>query len=123
MQFTSNEVQSLAARMDKLESQNRKWKLATIAFGFTSASLIAMAAKPADHYDPNVLRIRSVEAQEFVLKDDDGQVYARLTLNPKPNTSASSITVNSEGAALQFYDSKGKPTWTEPGVPSMRPAK
>ena len=123
MQLTGAEAQYLAARMDKLESQNRKWKLATIAFGLTSASLIAMAAKPADHYDPNVVRVRSVEAQEFILKDDDGQVYARLTLNPKPNVSRSGITLNAEGAALQFYDNNGKPTWTEPGMPSMLPAK
>ena len=123
MQFTGNEAQYLVARMDKLESQNRKWKLVTIAFGLASASLIAMAAKPADHYDPNVLRVRSVEAQEFILKDDDGQVYARLTLNPKPNVSRSGITLSAEGAALQFYDNKGKPTWTEPGIPSMLPAK
>jgi hypothetical protein len=120
MQSTDNDVQSLAARMDKLESQNRRWKLATVILGLTSAALIAMAAKPADHYDPNVLRIRSVEAQEFVLKDDDGQVYARLTLNPSISTNA---IIANEGAALQFYDRKGQPTWTEPGVPSMRPAK
>lgn len=123
MQLTGNEAQSLTARMNKLESQNRRWKLATIALGLTSASLIAMAAKSADHYDPNVIRVRTVEAQEFVLKDDDGQVLARLTLNPKPNVSRSGITVNAEGAALQFYDNNGKPTWTEPGIPSMLPAK
>lgn len=119
----STDNQALAARMDKLESQNRKWKLASIAFGLVSASLIAMAAKPADHYDPNVLRIRSVEAQEFILKDDDGQVYARLTLNPKPNISRTGIIANGEGAALQFYDHRGKPTWTEPGTPAIIPAK
>jgi hypothetical protein len=123
MQLNQSDVQSLATRMDKLESQNRRWKLATIAFGLTSASLIAMAAKPADHYDPNVIHVRTVEAQEFVLKDDDGQVFARLTLNPKPNISRSGITLNAEGAALQFYDNNGKPTWTEPGIPSMLPAK
>ncbi len=123
MQLTDNDVQSLATRMDKLESQNRKWKLATIVLGLTSASLIAMAAKPADHYDPNVIHVRTVEAQEFVLKDDDGQVHARLTLNPRPNVSRNAILLNSEGAALQFYDNNGKPTWTEPGIPSMLPAK
>ena len=64
-----------------------------------------------------------MEAQEFVLKDDDGQVYARLTLNPKPNVSRNSILSNAEGPALQFYDNKGNPTWTEPGLPAMLPAK
>jgi hypothetical protein len=123
MQLTHSDVQSLASRMDKLESQNRRWRLATLVLGLTSASLIAMAAKPADHYDPNVLRIRSVEAQEFVLKDDHGQIYARLTLNPKPNISRGGTALNAEGAALQFYDNKGKPTWTEPGIPAMLPAK
>jgi hypothetical protein len=123
MQLTEPKFQSLAARMDKLESQNRKWKLATIFLGLTTISLVAMAAKPADHYDPNVLRVRTVEAQDFVLKDQDGQVYARLTLNPKPKVTRNSILMNAEGPALQFYDDKGNPTWTEPGLPGIIPAR
>jgi hypothetical protein len=123
MPLADSEFQVLAARMDKLESQVRKWKLASLFLGITTASLVAMAAKPADHYDPNVLRIRTVEAQDFVLKDEDGQIYARLTLNPKPKGNKNALVATSAGPALQFYDDKGNPTWTEPGLPSMIPAK
>ncbi len=40
-----------------------------------------MAAKAPDRVDPSVLRATAVKAQEFVLKAEDGHVYARLTLN------------------------------------------
>jgi hypothetical protein len=123
MQIPDNDARSLAARMDKLESQNRKWKLASLVLGLATASLIAIAAKPADHYDSNVLKVRTVEAQDFVLKDEDGQVYARLTLNPRPKATKNSLLLNPEGPALQFYDAKGNPTWTAPGLPSMLPAR
>jgi hypothetical protein len=126
MLFTTNEWHSLAARIDKLESQNRKWKLASILLGVVTASWLAMAAKPSDHFDPNVLRVRSVEAQDFILKDEDGQVYARLTLNPTNKIEKKGRQMFMEGTAgpaLQFYDEKGNPVWTEPRLPGMIPAK
>jgi hypothetical protein len=126
MLFNANEWQSLAARMDKLESQNRKWKLASILLGVATASLLAMAAKPADHFDPNVLHVRSVEAQDFVLKDEDGQVYARLTLNPTNKIEKKGRQMFMEGTAgpaLQFYDEKGNPVWTEPRPAGIIPAR
>ena len=42
MRIPSTDMQSIAARMDKLESQNRKWKMATILLGLATASLVAM---------------------------------------------------------------------------------
>ena len=81
MKYTEPELEPLVARLEKLEAQNRKWKLASILLGLSSLSLVLMAAKSADHLDPRVVHARTVEAQDFVLKDEDGQVRARLTLN------------------------------------------
>jgi hypothetical protein len=127
MQFTDIDVQGLAIRLNKLESQNRKWKIASVLLGLTAASLIAMAAKPADHYDQNVMRVRTVEAQDFILKDEDGQVHARLTLNPRNKVEMngrSAVEMNgSPRPALQFYDAKGDTIWAAPQTPTMIPAR
>ncbi len=123
MRFTDPDIQALTARMDKLEAQNRKWKLAAVLLGVSSASLVLMAAKAPDQVDPSVVHARTVEARDFVLKDEDGQIRARLTLNPKPKKAGNMILLNAEGPALQFYDGNGVPIWTEPGLPAMIPAK
>ena len=127
MQHTEPDFQALAARMDKLESQNRRWKLASVAFALSSGSLLLMAAKPADRIDPTVIHARTVEAQDFVVKDEDGQIRARLTLNPQMKIKeANGPFVNMNvplGPALQFYDGKGDAIWTEPRVPTMIPAR
>ena len=110
MQHTEPDFQALAARMDKLEAQNRKWKLASILLGLSSASLVLVAAKPADRIDPGVIHARTVEAQDFVLKNADGQVLARLTLNPnKKDTSGRSFINPPVGPALQFYNENVPP--------------
>ena|SRR5450432_2454062 len=126
MQFTDIDMQGLAIRLNKLELQNRKWKIASILLGLTAASLIAMAAKPADHYDQNVMRVRTVEAQDFILKDEDGQVHARLTLNPRNKMEMNGRSVEMNGSsrpALQFYDAKGDTIWAAPQAPTMIPAR
>jgi hypothetical protein len=52
--------------------------LAAAALALSSASLVLAGAKVADRVDPQVLRARTVEAQDFVLKDEDGHIYAAL---------------------------------------------
>jgi len=69
-----------------------------------------------------------VEAQDFVVKDGDGQIRARLTLNPqvriRKDMSGPEVNMNVPmGPALQFYDSNGDAIWTEPGVAKMIPAR
>jgi hypothetical protein len=125
LKLTHPDMQALAARMDKLELQNRRWKLASLLLGLASISFLLTAARPADHFDQNVLRVRTVEAQDFVLKDADGQVYARLTLNPKPKEMNGAFVLMSPalGPALQFYNEKGVPIWSAPQEPSMVPAR
>src|SRR5450432_4322463 len=96
MTSSNHDLKVLCARLDKLETQNRRWKLASIIFALSSASLILIAARPADHIDSGVIHARTVEARDFVVKDEDGQVRARLTLNSQAKTKndMSDATVN-----------------------------
>jgi len=122
----------LAARVQKLEASNHRWKLLNALVVLSIASVVVMGAKPADHLQPPVVRAGSVEAQEFVLKDETGHVYARLSLNPSlpkvirkgrtyfiPNGS-DSLAIPGQ-PALQFFDDKGDVVWTVPQVPEVRP--
>src|SRR5258706_14708493 len=72
----------LVARVQKLEASNRRWRLLNALLLLSGISVVLMGAKPADRLEPNVIRAGSVEAQDFVLKDEAGHVYARLSLNP-----------------------------------------
>jgi hypothetical protein len=117
------EFPELAARIDKLEAQNHRWKLATILLAVSSASLVLIAAKPADQIDPNVIHARTVEAKDFVLKDEDGQIRARLTLNPKKASKGAVILDSDLKPALQFYDDRGDAYWSVPQGPSMIPTR
>jgi hypothetical protein len=114
MSFTDMEFQALADRIDKLESQNRKWKLATMLLAACSAPLFLMAAKGADNVDPKVIHARTVEAQDFVLRDEDGQTRARLTMNPKKEPEGLRALSLGQPPALQFYDDNGNAYWTVP---------
>jgi hypothetical protein len=122
MKHSESELQTFAVRLHKLETQNRRWKLAALGLGLSTLSFVLVAAKSADQTYPAVIHARTVEAREFVLKDEDGQIRARLTLNPKPNVSKNAVLLRAEGPALQFYDDKGVAIWTEPGVPRTIPA-
>jgi hypothetical protein len=128
MPSINSDLQALSARLDRLEIQARRWKLASVVLALSSTSLILIAAKPADHVDSAVIHARTVEAQDFVVKDEDGQIRARLTLNPqvkiRKDMSGPELNMNVPmGPALQFYDSNGDTIWTEPGVPKMIPAR
>jgi hypothetical protein len=128
MPSIQSDVQALSARLDRLEIQARRSKLASVVLALSSTSLILIAAKPADHVDSAVIHARTVEAQDFVVKDEDGQIRARLTLNPqvkiRKDMSGPELNINVPmGPALQFYDSNGDAIWTEPGVAKMIPAR
>jgi hypothetical protein len=146
------DIQILAARVAKLEAANRRWKSASaIALLFVISLLllstrhaerVAAAAKP-DRVEPDVLRVRSVEAQDFVLKDADGHVYARFGLTPSPipmdqngrlflapgsprfyTTPGQVLPGQAPGqASLQFYDERGQLVWSAPTKPQFMPVK
>src|SRR5882672_4987521 len=115
----------LASRVQELEASNRRWKLVNALLALSAVSVALMGAKPADRIDPPMVRAGTVEAQEFILKDETGHICARLSLNlpiktvKQPNGRMYLIGPN-QGipgqAALQFYDDKGDVLWT---VPSM----
>lgn len=122
----------LIARVQKLEVSNHRWKLLNALLVLSIASIVVMGAKPADRLQPNVVRAGSVEAQEFILKNESGHVYARLSLSPSlpkvtqkgrtylvPNDS---LTIPGQ-PALQFFDDKGDVVWTVPQEPTLRQVK
>jgi hypothetical protein len=122
----------LAARMQRLEASNHRWKLLNALLVLSIVSVVVMGAKPADRLQPNVVRAGSVEAQEFILKDEAGHVYARLSLNPslpKVTQKGRTYLVPSDSLAipgqpaLQFFDDKGDVVWTVPQEPTLRKVK
>jgi hypothetical protein len=125
MPSTNNELQTLSARLDKLEIQNRRWKLAAIVLALSSSSLVLIAAKPADHIDSSTIRARSVEAQDFILKDEDGEVRARLSLRSHSKKVGQNFSSTPEGStsSLEFYNQNGDAIWTAPQSPTIIPTR
>ena len=133
MNFPQTNLDLLAARVQKLEAANHRWKFVNALLLFSGVSVLLMGAKPADRLQPNVVRAGSVEAQEFILKDETGHVYARLSLNPSTprikQSNGRTYFVPSDSLAipgqpaLQFFDDKGDVVWTVPQEPMLRPVK
>ncbi len=133
------DVQALAVRIEKLEAANRRWKSASVIALLFIISLLLLstrhaervaAAAKADRLDQDVLRVRTVEAQDFILKDVDGHVLARFGLTPRidekllNNPNGPLYLVPKDGvlpgqAALQFYDDNGRAVWTAPTKPQF----
>jgi hypothetical protein len=132
------DVQALAVRIEKLESANRRWKSASvIALLFVISMLLlstrhaerVAAAARADRVDQDVLRVRTVEAQDFVLKNEDGHVYARLSLSPQARVKKNGGTYLLPDdtlpgqPSLQFYNDRGDVVWTAPSAAHFLPIK
>jgi hypothetical protein len=136
MNSSPADVETLAARVEKLEAANRRWKSASvIALLFVISMLllstrhaerVRAAAKP-DRVEPDVLHVRTVEARDFVLKDLDGHVYGRLGITPSLTAMDQNgrsvrlydMPVIPGQASLQFYDEKGKVVWSAPSKPQF----
>ena len=99
----------------------------------SGVSVVLMGAKSADRIEPPTVRASTVEAQEFILKDETGHVYARLSLslsNPRMKQSNGrtyfipndSLAISGQ-PALQFFDDKGDVVWTVPQEPRLRTVK
>ena len=136
MNSSASDVQTLAARVEKLEAANRRWKSSSVIALLSVISMLLLSARHAervaaaarpDRVEPDVRRVRTVEAQDFVLKDLDGHVYGRLGIT------SSSTPMDQNGrsvrlydmpvipgqASLQFYDEKGKVVWSAPSKPQF----
>ncbi len=131
MNSSQTNLDLLASRVQKLEASNRRWKFVNALLLLVGVSVVLMGAKPADRLEPPVVRAASVEAQEFILKDETGHVYARLSLHPSlPRMTQKgrtylfpSDTFPGGEAALQFYDEKGEILWTAPSKAQFMPAR
>ena len=136
MNSSTVDVQTLAARVAKLETANRRWKSASaiallvvvsmLLLSARHAERVAAAARP-DRIEPDVLRAHTVEAQDFLLKDENGRVYARFSLTPSltamdqngrsPRLNETPVIPGQ--ASLQFFDERGKLVWSAPAKPQF----
>ncbi|HKW32995.1 MAG TPA: hypothetical protein VJN92_08315 [Candidatus Acidoferrum sp.] len=74
-----------------------------------------------------MLHVRTVEAQDFVLKDADGHVYARFSITPSLAGMAQNgrsprldeMPVIPGQASIQFFDETGKVVWSAPAKPQF----
>ena len=88
--MTHSDDLAIAARLARLERQQRRWRAATGVACLGLAALALMGQKPAG---------RTVEAERFVLRDAAGRPRAELMLD-------------GESVALRFKDADGMPRLT-----------
>jgi hypothetical protein len=95
MQSHFDGLEDIAARLLKLERQNRRFKQLGVAVLIASTSLIAMGQAPSK---------KIIEANEFILRDDSGKVRARLSMTVPEGAATGFPSV----AQLTLSDEKGK---------------
>src|SRR5262249_52754731 len=127
MQSGDTDLQSLAARVKRLEPSNHRWRFASALLFLSGISMLLIAAKPADRIKP-VFRVTTLEAREIVLKDEKRNICARLSVTPviqRMNGHTSVITHqdSADRAILEIYDEKGFRAWTAPPTPTLVPAR
>jgi hypothetical protein len=108
--MTTSEIDlhALLERVQKLEVQNRHWRLASlITFVLLLASLTVGLAH-GQQPQPN--RPQTVEAQSFVLRDAGGTVRGQLSM--KDNT-----------PSLELYDKGGQVFWSTSQGARLLPAR
>jgi hypothetical protein len=74
-----------------------------------------------------VLHVRTLQAQDFALKDADGHVYARFTITPSLAAMAQNgrsprleeMPVIPGQPSIQFHDEKRKVVWSAPAKPQF----
>lgn len=94
-------LENIQVRLLKLENQNLRLKQLGAAALIVAASLIAMGQASSR---------KTIEANEFILRDDSGNVRARLAVNPK----------RSHGAPeMFFFDEKGNSRLQLDGGPGL----
>ncbi|MGC2331375.1 MAG: hypothetical protein WA581_07975 [Candidatus Acidiferrales bacterium] len=88
----------LVERMEKLERQNRLWKLGSVLAALVLVLSVALGTRAQQQRD-EALRAKTVEAETFLLKDSDGVTRGELTV-------VNGIPV------LQLYNANGKVFWS-----------
>lgn len=77
MSQPAEELAGLPARFGRAESQLRRWKAVSLVLAVVSGALVGVGVTRAGKLEPMPLRAKSVESQEFVLKDASGGTRAR----------------------------------------------
>lgn len=90
--MTDSSLDELTTRLERLERQGRRWKRTAFVVLLGAAGVVVMGQAPP-HRLP-----KSLEAEEFVLRDSRGQVRASLGTPPGSNATV-----------LQFHGENGKP--------------
>jgi len=118
-------VQALQIRVSKLEAQVRRWRVLSVLIVLAGVFLVLVGASRSETADPTVIRARTVEARDFLLKDEHGRVRARLSVYPTEVTVHGKVfhmqaeKVIPGQAALQFFDENGEEVWAEPKQPTL----
>jgi hypothetical protein len=91
-------------RLVTLEKQNRRFKQLGAALLFVFALLVVMGQAPSK---------KTVDANEFILRDDGGNIRARLFMTVKSTMNAPGMKTPTPGtfnpkATLALYDEKGQ---------------
>jgi hypothetical protein len=102
--------------LQEVVAGRRRWKWTAIGLVAVLAGVLAIRAR-ADLPFPEMVRARTVEAQEIVLKDGSGRLRARLA-------------VKVDAVRLVLYDERGKAVavlperarWKELGKSELAPA-
>ena len=113
----------LAVRITKLEAQSRRWKLATALLVLIGVVFVLLGAKPAQRMESTLVRARQVEAEQFILKGQDGHTYARLILDPDLQRENDHAFGTPSPAALEFYDVYGRVAVILPTPPKVTPVR
>ena len=83
----SIELHAIMARLERVEKENRRLKLAGIMFLLVTCAVVVTGQSQTN---------RTLEAERFVLKDQSGKIRAELS------------TENGLQSSLKFYDETGK---------------
>lgn len=117
-------LQDLQMRVSKLETQTRRWRALSASVVLAGILLVLVGASRSETTAPTVIRAKTVDARDFLLRDEHGRVCARLSIHPTVERKASvedevyRYEVR-ENPALQFFDENGEEVWVEPKRPTF----
>jgi len=92
------DLSGLVERVEKLESQNRPWKLGSILAALVLALSVAASTRARQEHD-QPLRAKTIEAETLLLKDSDGVTRGEWK-------------VTNGVPVLQLYNANGKVLWS-----------
>jgi hypothetical protein len=87
---------------------------------------VVVGASRSETTAPTVIRARTVEAQDFLLKDAQGRVRARWSSHPATGIEAKvgdKVYQMPGEPALQFFNRNGEEVWGEPRQTLFQPIK